>query len=310
MSQSIEQLSISEGGLQSTQSSLNGSLRGIDLGLPRHGNESHFYAVVNTYLTKKWRSFDKDLGLEWGKNDMKKMGSWAKQFHHNLQALWDDQNRSTSRTTFLPATTENLRTLLAKIESRQAPTLLYLSGHTDFIDQEPVYLTSDSLQKDSISSDKAMRYWEMGRQLVSQPSSNPLVWITEVCECDNFMKLPYVYWCEGGEVKSEKTGFEWPWGEAQALHFAATSPGQPAIGYKSQVGAIYTNALREVAFRRDLSLTDIVLKLQNTIDNVLMLAQSEERQQHRIYSSHKFDQADLFTTLGFTLVPPSTCHMA
>ncbi|CAE6438787.1 unnamed protein product [Rhizoctonia solani] len=258
--------------------------------------------------TEDWRNFDPTMGIKCEQKDMKKIATWAKQFHHRLQILWDN-GCSSNEVAILPATTGNLKELLAKIESRQAPTLLYLSGHTEVIGQEHIYLTLDSLQQGGISSDMALRYSEMGRQLVSRGSSKPLIWVTEIDECDNFTELPYVYRCEAGQVKCEKTGFKWPWGKAQALHFAATSPNQRAITFEGSSGAIYTSALQRVTLGQDLSLGEIALNIQLTMDELLECARCPETQQHRIYSSHRFDQDDLFTALGFTL-RPSSCQMA
>ncbi|KAF8674594.1 hypothetical protein RHS04_07119 [Rhizoctonia solani] len=242
MNQSTQQPGTSERGPQSLYTPLSGSLRGIELVSSAHEiEESDFYAVVNTYPTEEWLKFDSNFQLKCGKKDTKKMARWARQFYHSLEVLWDNQRHNHIRGRVLPATTENLRELLARIEFREAPTLFYLSGHTEIKDQERTYLTSDCLQHGVISTDMTLRYSEMGRQLMSQESSRPLIWVTEVCDCDNFMKLPYVYWCEDGQVNCKETGFDWHWAETYALHFAATSPNQHAITFEGSSGAVYTN---------------------------------------------------------------------
>ncbi|KAF8734414.1 hypothetical protein RHS02_06841, partial [Rhizoctonia solani] len=137
MNQSTQQPGNSERGPQSLYTPLSGSLRGIELVSSAHEiEESDFYAVVNTYPTEEWLKFDSNPELKCGKKDTKKMARWARQFYHSLEVLWDNQWHNHIRGRVLPATTENLRELLARIEFREAPTLFYLSGHTEIKDQE------------------------------------------------------------------------------------------------------------------------------------------------------------------------------
>ncbi|CAE6497003.1 unnamed protein product [Rhizoctonia solani] len=300
---------------------LNRSLHGI---LLPDVDDSQVYAVVNTYVSKSWQDFDPTLALKLGTNELKRIGSWAQQFHSKFTALLDDSTIEGKGGTIHPATTENIRGLLAQLEHRQAATLLYVSGHTDLANEKLVYLTSNSLQNGTISSDMALSYSEIGSQLRSQASSKPLIWVTEwvteACGCDNFMQLPYEYWCDGDEVKCKETGFKWSLGEARmlqfaatapgqsaatferssgALQFAATAPGQSAATFERSSGAVYTQALCNVELDKCLSLGDIVKKIQH---NMNYLLGKTHHQEHR-------GEEDFFDALGFS-VKTSDCQVA
>lgn len=269
-------------------------------------DDSQVYAVVNTYVSKSWQDFDPSLALKLGTNELKRITSWAQQFHSKFTALLDDSTIKGKGGTIRPATTENIRGLLAQLEHRQVATLLYVSGHTDLANEKLVYLTSNSLQNGTISSDMALSYSEIGSQLRSQASSKPLIWVTEACQCDNFMQLPYEYWCDGDEVKCKETGFKWSLGEARMLQFAATAPGQRAFTFEDSSGAVYTQALYNVELDQRLSLGDIVKKIQHNMNSLLGKTYHQE---HRIYSSHKYGEEDFFDALGFS-VNTSDCQVA
>ncbi|CAE6447624.1 unnamed protein product [Rhizoctonia solani] len=109
-----------------------------------------------------------------------------------------------------------------------------------------------------------------------------------MCECDNLMKLPYVYSYENGKVTCTKTQYHTgaEWDSVDAVHFAATSPGQQAVFFS--YGSVYNLALHSVPLEKRLSLEETVESIQVRMDEQLRINPKYPSQNHRVYSSREF----------------------
>ncbi|CAE7199737.1 unnamed protein product, partial [Rhizoctonia solani] len=71
---------------------------------------------------------------------------------------------------------------------------------------------------------KFIPYETMRQLLLKNPDSAPLLFITEVCYCTNFLRLPYELVHEGDSMQWKETGYPNIEGSSIVAHFAATSP--------------------------------------------------------------------------------------
>ncbi|KAG8758493.1 hypothetical protein FRC11_003579, partial [Ceratobasidium sp. 423] len=90
------------------------------------------------------------------------------------------------------------------------------------------------------------------------------------------------------------------------VHFAATSPGEPAMCFPS-TGAVFTKAFYHINPTKALSLKDIATQLRKNVNTILLADQGQGRSQQtpRVYCSRKINDPHFFATLGFCPPNPS-----
>ncbi|CAE6531172.1 unnamed protein product [Rhizoctonia solani] len=182
---------------------------------------------------------------------------------------------------------------------RAQPTLIYLGGHTEKKDDQLAYTPADYLSTNSPDQRQLIFYDTMRQWLLNDRHLAPLVFITEVCFCENFLKLPYVLEHEGNEARWVPTGHpEVSTGKLrEVVHFAATSPDELSMAFNT--GAVFTRAFYNIKLSETRSLKDIAKKLQENV-NAILSSDSKGRSQHpKVYSSRVMDEPHFFATLGF-----------
>ncbi|CAE6531183.1 unnamed protein product [Rhizoctonia solani] len=169
-----------------------------------------------------------------------------------------------------------------------------------------VYVPADYLDSSS-GQPKVISYETMRQALLKDPRSKPLlvsIFITEACECDNFLRLPYTLEYEecGGQARWEKTDYHgsFPENSSDTVHFAATSPRELSMSF-STTGAVFTKALANININpsEPLSLKDIAKQLSENVNTILKGSNKAYTQRPRIYCSRKMDDSDFFRALGF-----------
>ncbi|CAE6438782.1 unnamed protein product [Rhizoctonia solani] len=186
--------------------------------------------------------------------------------------------------------------------TRKSPTIIYIAGHTELKDGAPVYIPADHLDPSTTGSPKVIPYEYMAQLLLKQTHSAALLFVTEVCYCDNFLRLPYMLEYEGDEVRWKKTGH--PELSAQpsttVVHFAATAPGERSESFKSR-GAAFTTAFHNINPREELSLGDIGKRLQEGINRASGRDGIKKpiAQHPKIYCSRIMDEPHFYKALDF-----------
>ncbi|KDN34117.1 hypothetical protein RSAG8_12796, partial [Rhizoctonia solani AG-8 WAC10335] len=229
--------------------------------------------------------------------DAKRISTWTGQFNRALTGYHDIPDACGRKNVAREPSAENMRRIFE--EPRELPTFIYMSGHTDSSGGERFYITSDSVTNGGYDSSRVIHYSEFREKLLSEQHQEPLILVTDMCECDNLMKLPYVYSYGNGQVACTKTQYHTgtEWDSADVVHFAATSPDQQAVFFSC--GSVYNLALHNVPLEKRLSLEQTVECIQARMDTLLADARYPQ-QNHRVYSSRKFDGDDFFGTLGFS----------
>ncbi|KEP50667.1 hypothetical protein V565_075660 [Rhizoctonia solani 123E] len=271
---------------------LLGSLRGI---LP----DVQCYAALASYPGQVWSDGD-DMSISptCVSPDVKRITTWTGQFNRTLIGYHDMPDTCGRKNVAREPSAENMRRIFE--EPRDRPTFIYMSGHTDSTGGERFYITSDSVVNGVYDSSRVIRYSEISEKLLLEHHQEPVILVTDMCECDNLMKLPYVYSYENGKVTCTKTQYHTgaEWDSVDAVHFAATSPSQQAIFFSC--GSVYNLALHSVPLEKRLSLEETVKSIQVRMDELLGMNPKYPSQNHRVYSSRKFDDSDFFGTLGLS----------
>ncbi|CAE6447410.1 unnamed protein product [Rhizoctonia solani] len=155
----------------------------------------------------------------------------------------------------------------------------------------------------------------MRQTLLKGSQSGSLLFITEVCFCGNFLRLPYMLEYDGSEVQWKETEYHGTFTGTSSevvssfkfvyarnlgsqtwleVHIAATAPGESAASFTT--GAVFTQALYSIDPIQTLSLKQIAKRLQENVNEILPAAYS---QHPRIYCSNKIDEPHFFAALGF-----------
>ncbi|CUA67685.1 hypothetical protein RSOLAG22IIIB_13522 [Rhizoctonia solani] len=275
-------------------SKLFGSLRGI---LP----EVQCHAALATYPGRAWSDgSDMSISPACVTPDALRITDWTRRFNRGALIGYHDIPNPCGRKNATPEpSAENMRKIFE--EPRGLPTLIYMSGHTDSVGGERFYITSDAVVEGGYDSTRIIYYSEISEKLLLEHHEEPVILVTDMCKCDNLMKLPYVYSYENGRVTCAETQYHTgvEWDSVDVVHFAATSPDQKAAFFSC--GSVYNSALCKVLPERRLSLEETVKSIQIQMD--VMLGKDPEYlpQNHRVYSSRKFDGDDFFGTLGFSV---------
>ncbi|KAG8686384.1 hypothetical protein FRC11_009021, partial [Ceratobasidium sp. 423] len=183
---------------------------------------------------------------------------------------------------------------------------MYLSGHTEtqIIAELPsgqlAYAPADYLDTSPSGQSRLIPYETMRPWLLNDRHSAPLIFITEVSFCENFLQLPYVLEYDGSEARWAQTGYpEVSTGNSREIvHFAATAPGEQSIAFG--VGAVFTKAFYSINPSKALSLKDIAQKLRGNVNTILSsIPGTRHSQLPKVYSSRIMDEPHFFATLGF-----------
>ncbi|CAE6526609.1 unnamed protein product [Rhizoctonia solani] len=175
-----------------------------------------------------------------------------------------------------------------------------VSGHTEIHNGENVYMPADCIQRNRLATEKLISYSEMRTLLISDPHDAPrftqrwqarqapeilqghadstmeapLTFITDVCHCDNFLRLPYTLKYEGNEYIWTKTEY------------------QEKQGGNSDISLF--DAMRD----KTPSVYEILRKLN--ADQLKKDPHDKTYLEHyKVYSSHKLDDPYFFEALGF-----------
>ncbi|CAE7200414.1 unnamed protein product, partial [Rhizoctonia solani] len=131
--------------------------------------------------------------------------------------------------------------------------------------------------------------------------SESLLFVTEVCYCQNFLQLPYVLEWDGTEARWKETDYFSTFKKTSndIVHFAATSPGESAMSFG--IGSVFTKAFCNIDPKKELSLEAILEQLQGNINEVLSKEPQLEPQNPKIYSSRIINDPHFFAGQGFFL---------
>ncbi|CAE6344843.1 unnamed protein product [Rhizoctonia solani] len=134
--------------------------------------------------------------------------------------------------------------------------------------------------------------------LLKDPSSAPLLFITETCQCVNYLRLPFLLEFEGDEARWVKTEYYDSFIEnsSDIVHFAATSPEEFALSFPS-IGAVFTQALCNIKIdpSKQLSVKDIARQLRGNVGKIL----KDPTSSGEIRTQRPMDDPDFFKALGF-----------
>ncbi|CAE6515965.1 unnamed protein product [Rhizoctonia solani] len=255
--------------------------------------------VFPTYSGHLWPDDDKamEISKESVENDITRITKWTGQFNNRTLKVYRDAATGTTKGSRAPNAI-NIRRLLGK--PRDDPTFIYVSGHTDCVKENSVYLPSDCIEGKDYSTSRVIPYAEFRDKMCLERHQAPTILVTDFCNPDNVLKLPYAYSYANEKVTCTETGYDT--GSASVvIHFAAASPHQPAAFFP-EFGSPYNFALHTVDLSEGLSLERIVQNVQIQMDE---FPENHEPQQHWVYSSHKFGDEDFFLTLGFSSKRPS-----
>ncbi|EUC64515.1 ICE-like protease (caspase) p20 domain protein [Rhizoctonia solani AG-3 Rhs1AP] len=197
---------------------------------------------------------------------------------------------------------------------RKLPTAIYLGGHTEntglTAQNQPTcdrlaYAPADYIEDSPSGQDKLISYETIRQLLLKDPSSAPLLFITETCKCDNYLRLPFLLEFEGNEARWVKTEYHDSFigNSSDIVHFAATSPEEYALSFPS-TGAVFTQALCNIKIdsSKQLSVKDIARQLRGNVGKILKDPTSSgeiRTQRPMIYCSREMDDPDFFKALGF-----------
>ncbi|KAH7333937.1 hypothetical protein B0J17DRAFT_709008 [Rhizoctonia solani] len=171
------------------------------------------------------------------------------------------------------------------------------------------YAPADYLSTSLSGSLQLITYETMRQWLLNDRHSAALVFITEVCFCENFLRLPYVLELNGEKAQWKKTDYHGSFegGSSDIVHFAATSPGERAIWFNG-IGAVFTKAFYNIDPIKPLSLKCIAEQLQRNLNQILSERPQQAPQHPKVYSSRMIlnaaetsrqDEPHFFATLGF-----------
>ncbi|KAF8752783.1 hypothetical protein RHS01_07288 [Rhizoctonia solani] len=170
--------------------------------------------------------------------------------------------------------------------SRNAPTAIYLAGHTEVPDDQGsqellAYVPANYLEA-SNGQFNYIYYEEMRQLLFEGPTYNrdrswsvnyfqlstrPWLELTFGLEPPSVHHrgLPYVLECNGNEPQWRETKYHDGYVENSddIVHFAATSPGERSALFRS--GAIFTRTLCDINPSEALSLSEIIKRLSEKI---------------------------------------------
>ncbi|KAF8699587.1 hypothetical protein RHS03_07018, partial [Rhizoctonia solani] len=199
-------------------------------------------------------------------NDFTVLKSWMRKFNQKLKpnARWYFDKGQYS------ADTNAIREVMQR--SRNAPTAIYLAGHTEVPDDQGsqellAYVPANYLEA-SNGQFNYIYYEEMRQLLFEGPhlQSGPLL-LTFGLEPPSVHHrgLPYVLECNGNEPQWRETEYHDGYVENSddIVHFAATSPGERSALFKS--GAIFTRTLCDINPSEALSLSEIIKRLSEKI---------------------------------------------
>lgn len=180
---------------------------------------------------------------------------------------------------------------------RTSSTVIYFAGHVENCNNELYYLSADL----GYIKPRGISFSEIRELLLEDSTPRPLLLITDFCECENILRLPYVLFDDGVNAHWEEIKACDPlsWAtEKQMLHFAATDVGQAAQEFKS-TGGLFTNKFCKIPPHEEMTLLersrDIQMRMDRFLKEYAAMKGSEVPivQQHRIYSSHKLDLTDV-----------------
>lgn len=170
-----------------------------------------------------------------------------------------------------------------KIRPRDITTLIYLALHYDRPDRsdssrEPGYLTADYPEGYSPKSKYGVIRDREIRNSLWGPGSGPLVLVVEACYASNPMELPYFMECVDGKIRRGETEHvgkhDWT-GKPPHVQITATTPDHRAIWYP-RIGAFFTRAFYNFALRTDLSLEELLAKMQEFVDEQILACGSKD----------------------------------
>lgn len=169
------------------------------------------------------------MWLEYTTKDFQHIGNWTTRA--NIQP---GEVETEARGRFI-------RDILAR--PRDTPTVVFFVGHTIPLPGGPAYVPADSSGHGPQVPIDALYFSEMRQSMLMDPNPSPLLLVTDFCDCDNILGLPYVLRRKGNTGYWEETGCcvpsEWPQ-HKEMLHFAATSTGESAHEFES-TGGIFTD---------------------------------------------------------------------
>ncbi|KAJ1303917.1 hypothetical protein OPQ81_008328 [Rhizoctonia solani] len=291
-----------QNGSQRSHTGLKGSLRGIF-------SDVQCYGAFASYPNQVWPGGgNMSISAESIALDAKRITSWTGQFNRAFIGYHDIINASGKKKMSSESSAENIRRLLEK--PRDLPTFIYVSGHTDSSGGERFYLPSDCVVNGSYDSSRVIPYSEFRDKLLLEHHQEPIILVTDFCNCNNIMELPYVYSYENGKVICATTEYYTgaDWDSVDAVQFAATSPDQLG-GFLFAWLHIQPRALHNVPLDKKLSLEKTVEHIQVRMDELLAPeSKLYPSQNHRVYASRKFDGNDFFGALGFYFRPPPASH--
>ncbi|QRW09992.1 hypothetical protein RhiLY_08991 [Ceratobasidium sp. AG-Ba] len=262
------------------------------------------FMLSNKYKGLSWTEDgnDKTMELE-NEKDLARVKNWASRIN-GVKALECDQVNG-----------KMMRMLLGRC-SKEAPTILYLSGHTTTIAGEQVYLPADCFDAKKRIPVQGVSFKEMRELLSPGYKTHSLLLITDACNMGNFMKLPFVLRANNGCGHWEKTEHFVEGGpemDQSVIHCASTEA--TGFSYGSRIkGGFYTQMFCNYRIDEDLTLAERSTRIQEAMFEY-MKAYSEMPggqpldQRHQIYSSKAFDLNDtnIFVNLGFDCVPNDLC---
>lgn len=181
---------------------------------------------------------------------------------------------------------------------RTMPTIFYFIGHTkrSSSGKECYYLTADWRN----ITPQGIPFLVIRQMLLEDQNPAPLLLITDFCDCDNILGLPYVLCDDGVKAHWKPTEasnpLDWVGGE-EVLHFAATEVGEVAYEFQS-TGGIFTREFCNISPGKKMTLVAKSREIQGRMNvffreyQVLNPGTPLLQQQHRIYSSHELDLND------------------
>ncbi|CAE6447628.1 unnamed protein product [Rhizoctonia solani] len=190
---------------------------------------------------------------------------------------------------------------------RKLPTFIYLSGHTETqasatepLGSQLAYAPADYLDAPSPDQPKLITYETMRQWLLNNSHSESLLFLTEVCYCENFLQLPYVLEINGDEAQWTKTNYYGSFkGNSSDIvsmidtlqfiyayivfevHFAATSPGEQAMSFGT-TGSVFTKAFCYIDPKEDRSLKAIAQQLQENVNKILSDSSQQKSQNFKV----------------------------
>ncbi|KAG9123042.1 hypothetical protein FRC07_000313 [Ceratobasidium sp. 392] len=202
--------------------------------LPR---QPEAYLIGNAYSSKLFWDEARRFSLEMTgvKGDLTRMTRWANKLFDNIANV--------------RATTHTDKQTIERIfrSCGSTPTLIYINGHTDMINDERLYLPSDCSANGSCLATLGIPFRTMREWLVDGENLMELTIVTDICKCTNIFGLPFVaekrngvwVWTETSESFAD--GAIDQWDGTKVLHFASTSEDENAHECES-AGGIYTRA--------------------------------------------------------------------